>query len=104
MAAKIGDVRAYARTLLHFVYLDIQEGKFVSAKRTMRRLWAHAHGCGDGGLAESVRAAWVHMGRVRRVATMPPPAAVGTPDTEDPFYRQRLLGSSSARSPSGPPQ
>lgn len=91
VAARIGDVRAYTRTLLHFVYLDIQEGAFVSAKRIMLRLWRYCHVSGDGGLREGVRTAWRHMRHVKAVATLPEAAAPVKSDTEDPFYRQRLL-------------
>lgn len=89
VAAEIGDVRVFARTLLHFVYLDIQEGRFARSKALMRSLLSYAAHSGDSGMKQATEVAWLHMRRVKALAHNPPPPAES--DTTDPYYRQRLL-------------
>ena len=93
VAIEVGDLRVVSRTVLHFVYLDIQEGFFSRASRTMKQLLQFATETGDTGLTQLVRTAALHLSRVKDVAAGRVDATFAS-ETEDPLYRHRLLRNS----------
>jgi hypothetical protein len=95
VAAEVGDPGMLGRTLLHFVYLDIQEAKFASAKARMLKIFRVAKRNHDKGLVSATRAAWMHMKRVKLVASLPEASVGDVLSPTDPFYRHRVVVSQS---------
>lgn len=95
VAAEVGDPGMLGRTLLHFVYLDIQEAKFASAKAHALKILRVAKKNNDKGLISATKAAWMHMKRVKHVASMPAGDPGNVLSPTDPFYRHRVIVSQS---------